>query len=135
MAKAVTAQIVLSSVTDHFDTARRAKCHVLLRLPSELDLVHDLVYIEVMEINVHEAKTNFSKLLKRVEAGEEVTIARAGVPVAKLVPAQPKRERRKLGIDEGKIYIAPDFDAPLPDEVLAGFYTEIETPKKARRKR
>lgn len=101
----------------------------------ELDLVHDLVYIEVMEINVHEAKTNFSKLLKRVEAGEEVTIARAGVPVAKLVPAQPKRGKRKLGIDEGKIYIAPDFDAPLPDEVLAGFYAEIEAPKKARRKR
>jgi prevent-host-death family protein len=88
-----------------------------------------------MKVNVHEAKTNFSKLLQRVAAGEEITIARAGVPVAKLVPAQPRREKRKLGIDEGKIYIAEDFDAPLPDEILAGFYAKIETPKKARKKR
>jgi prevent-host-death family protein len=88
-----------------------------------------------MEVNIHEAKTNFSKLLQRVAAGEEIIIAKAGVPVARLVPAGPKKEKRKLGIDEGKIYIADDFDAPLPDEILAGFYAEIETPKKARKKR
>jgi prevent-host-death family protein len=88
-----------------------------------------------MEVNIHEAKTNFSKLLQRVAAGEEITIARAGVPVAKLVPAEPKREKRKLGIDEGRIHIADDFDAPLPDEILAGFYGEDDTPKKAKKKR
>ena len=88
-----------------------------------------------MVVNIHEAKTHFSKLLQRVAAGEEITIARAGVPVARLVPAQPKTEKRKLGIDEGRIHIADDFDAPLPADVLASFYSEIETPKKTRRKR
>jgi prevent-host-death family protein len=88
-----------------------------------------------MEVNVHEAKTNFSKLLQRVAAGEEITIAKAGVPVAKLVPVEPKKGKRKLGIDEGRIYIADDFDAPLPDEILAGFYGEDAPPKKAKKKR
>lgn len=88
-----------------------------------------------MEVNIHEAKTNFSKLLQRVAAGEEITIARAGVPVAKLVPIGPKKEKRKLGIDEGRIYIADDFDAPLPDDILASFYGEDDTPKKAKKKR
>jgi len=75
----------------------------------------------VMEVNVHEAKTHFSRLLQRVAAGEEITIAKAGVPVARLVPIEPKIARRELGIDRGKIWIADDFDAPLPDDVLAGF--------------
>lgn len=88
-----------------------------------------------MEVNVHEAKTNFSKLLQRVAAGEEIIIAKAGVPVAKLVAVEPKKGKRKLGIDEGRIFIADDFDAPLPDHILAGFLGEDETPKKARRKR
>ncbi len=88
-----------------------------------------------MKINVHEAKTNFSKLLQRVAAGEEITIAKAGIPVAKLVPVQPATQKRKLGIDEGKIYIADDFDAPLPDDILAAFLGEDEPPKKARKKR
>jgi prevent-host-death family protein len=86
-----------------------------------------------MEINVHEAKTNFSRLLQRVEAGEEITIARAGVPVARLVPIEPKMAKRKLGIDRGRIWIADDFDAPLPDDILAGFLgTEVnrKTPRK-----
>jgi prevent-host-death family protein len=87
-----------------------------------------------MEINVHEAKTNFSRLLQRVAAGEEITIARAGVPVARLVPIEPKVARRKLGIDRGRIWIADDFDAPLPDEVLAGFLGADTTRKKSRKK-
>jgi prevent-host-death family protein len=88
-----------------------------------------------MEINVHEAKTNFSKLLRRVAAGEEITIARAGVPVARLVPVEPAKRERKLGIDQGKIFIAEDFDAPLPDDILAGFLGEEPPRKKARRGR
>jgi prevent-host-death family protein len=88
-----------------------------------------------MEVNVHEAKTHFSKLLQRVAGGEEITIAKAGVPVARLVPFSPKQGKRKLGIDEGRIYIANDFDAPLPDDILAGFLGEDEAPKKARKKR
>jgi prevent-host-death family protein len=72
-------------------------------------------------VNVHEAKTHFSKLLERVAAGEEVTIAKAGKPVARLVPVEAPR-KRPLGMDAGKdFYIADDFDAPLPDDILADF--------------
>ena len=71
-------------------------------------------------INVHEAKTHFSRLLERVASGEELTIAKAGKPVAKLVPIR-KPGKRILGSDRGDVFIAEDFDAPLPDDVLADF--------------
>ena len=71
-------------------------------------------------VNVHEAKTHLSKLLERVEAGEEVVIARAGRPVARLIPFARAR-KRTLGLDAGRGFIAPDFDAPLPDDVIADF--------------
>lgn len=71
-------------------------------------------------VNVHEAKTHLSKLLERVEAGEEVIIARAGQPVARLI-AFARPGKRALGLDAGQGFIAPDFDAPLPDEVIADF--------------
>jgi prevent-host-death family protein len=67
-----------------------------------------------MEVNIHEAKTHLSRLLQRVAAGEEVTIARAGVPVAKLIAAGPQGKLRPMGMDRGKIWIAEDFDAPDP---------------------
>jgi prevent-host-death family protein len=72
------------------------------------------------EVNVHEAKTQFSRLLKRVAAGEEITIARAGIPVARLVPISPAPQRL-LGLDEGLFEVPEDFDAPLADEFLADF--------------
>ena len=75
-----------------------------------------------MEVNIHQAKTHFSRLLQRVAAGEEITIARAGVPVARLVAVEPKSKRRSLGMDRGRIWIADDFDAPLPDYLLKEFY-------------
>lgn len=71
--------------------------------------------------NVHEAKTNLSRLLARVAAGEEVVIAKAGVPVARLVPARPVVEERPLGFEKGRVVIADDFDAPLPEDVLRTF--------------
>jgi prevent-host-death family protein len=71
-------------------------------------------------LNVHEAKTHLSKLLERVEAGEEIIIARAGRPVARLIPFA-QRGKRTLGLDRGTGFIAPDFDAPLPDGLLADF--------------
>jgi len=83
-----------------------------------------------MEINVHEAKTHFSKLLQRVAAGEEIIIARAGVPVAKLVPIEQRHAKRKLGLYSGEIWIADDFDAPLPDDIMAGFLGEEPKPTK-----
>jgi prevent-host-death family protein len=71
-------------------------------------------------VNVHEAKTHLSKLLARVEAGEELIIARAGQPVARLIPfARPGK--RALGLDAGRGFIAADFDAPLPEDVIADF--------------
>jgi prevent-host-death family protein len=74
-------------------------------------------------INVHEAKTHLlSRLLESVEQGEEVIIARAGKPIAKLVPLTP--QRRQPGGLKGKIRIHPDFDAPLPDEVDSAFRGE-----------
>lgn len=76
-------------------------------------------------INVHEAKTQLSKLLARVEAGEEIVLARAGKPVAKLVPyVAPEAEPRKLGVLAGQIWIADDFDDPLPWEIQRYFEGE-----------
>ncbi|HUF92576.1 MAG TPA: type II toxin-antitoxin system Phd/YefM family antitoxin [Candidatus Limnocylindria bacterium] len=72
-------------------------------------------------VNVHEAKTHLSRLLVQVAAGEEIVIAKAGTPVARLVPIAAHQPRRVLGFDEGRVVIGDDFDAPLPDEVLAGF--------------
>ncbi len=80
-----------------------------------------------MEVNIHEAKTQLSKLLRKVAEGEEITIARAGVPVAKLVAVPSANRLRPLGALEGQIYIADDFDAPLPDDLLALFYGEERT--------
>lgn len=74
------------------------------------------------QVNVHEAKTHLSKLLERVESGEEIVIARAGKPVAKLVKHQPEhREPRKPGALKGKIVIHDNFDDPLPDDILRDF--------------
>ena len=73
------------------------------------------------QVNVHDAKTHLSRLLLRVEAGEEIVISRAGRPVARLVAARRPRGRREPGRFVGKGRIADDFNAPLPPEVLAGF--------------
>ncbi len=67
--------------------------------------------------NIHEAKTGFSALIKDVQAGEEVVIAKAGVPVARLVPMTADSNKRELGYDEGLPFrIAPDFDEFIPEE-------------------
>lgn len=65
-------------------------------------------------MNVHEAKTHLSKILEEVERGEEVIIARAGTPVAKVVPIEPEPPRRTLGQLKGQIRVSDDFDEPLP---------------------
>lgn len=75
----------------------------------------------MIQVNIHEAKTQLSKLLERVEQGEEVVIARAGVPIARLVATAHAGEKRVLGRDRGLFTVPDDFDEPLPDEVLAGF--------------
>ena len=74
--------------------------------------------------NVHDAKTHLSRLLDRVAQGEEVIIAKSGRPVAKLV--RVTAEPRKPGRLKGRIRVSPDFDEPLPDEILAAFRGEDE---------
>ena len=101
-----------------------------------IDLVHNLVYnnrqrirkisavktnIMPTTVNIHEAKTHLSKLLHRVMAGEEIIIAKAGQPVARLIPFAQEPERRTPGSARGKISMADDFDAPLPNEILDAF--------------
>jgi prevent-host-death family protein len=72
-------------------------------------------------VNVHEAKTNLSRLLSRVEAGEEIVIARSGRPVARLIPFDTTDRKRVFGADRGRLWIAPDFDAPLPEDLRRAF--------------
>ena len=87
------------------------------RLAIIINLVH---YIQAMEtINIHEAKTQLSRLLSRVELGEEIIISNRGVPVTKLVPlAQPKSRRQSLGQDRGLFTVPADFNE-LPEDLLA----------------
>lgn len=71
-------------------------------------------------VGVHEAKTQLSRLLDRVQGGEEVVITRRGQVIARLVPPQ-QAERRTFGVDVGVFTVPDDFDAPLPDELVAKF--------------
>jgi prevent-host-death family protein len=71
-------------------------------------------------VNIHEAKTHFSRLLARVAKGDDVVIAKAGKPVARLVPFS-NPANRTLGRDAGRVTIAADFDAALPDDMIADF--------------
>jgi prevent-host-death family protein len=72
-------------------------------------------------INIHEAKTQLSKLIEAVEAGEEVIIARAGKPVARLVPFKPVKPVRKPGLMKGEFEVPDSFFDPLPDDILEYF--------------
>jgi len=75
-------------------------------------------------VNVHEAKTHLSKILDRVSAGEEIIIAKAGKPVARLVPLKAEGKPRVPGTYAGRIQISDDFGAPLPDDVIDDFEGE-----------
>ena len=74
------------------------------------------------KVNVHQAKTQLSKLLEKVEAGEDVVIARAGVPVARLVAVGPQGGKRRFGQDRGRFEVPEEFDEPLPRSLLALFH-------------
>jgi prevent-host-death family protein len=69
-----------------------------------------------MDVNIHEAKTHLSRLLERVAMGEEVIIAKAGIPVAKLVPVRISK-KRSLGSAKGEFTVPDDFNDPLPKEI------------------
>ncbi|MDF5720768.1 MAG: type II toxin-antitoxin system Phd/YefM family antitoxin [Rhizonema sp. PD37] len=73
-------------------------------------------------VNIHDCKTNLSRLLSRVQLGEEIIISNRGVPIAKLVPYQSSSHRRSsLGQDRGRFVVPEDFNTPLPEEILAAF--------------
>jgi prevent-host-death family protein len=77
--------------------------------------------VRAKTVNIHEAKTRLSQLIERVEAGEEVVIARAGRPVARLSPLVRPQTPRRLGRLDDRLQIPDDFNRPLPDEVLRSF--------------
>ncbi len=70
-------------------------------------------------VNIHEAKTHLSRLIERVEAGEELVIARGGKPVARLVPLDRRTRPRPLGTLRGKVWLAPDWDSPETNADIA----------------
>jgi prevent-host-death family protein len=74
-------------------------------------------------VNIHAAKTHLSRLVDEAAAGDEIVIARAGKPVARLVPliTVTQKPKRLLGLMAGQMQISADFDAPLPDDVLDAF--------------
>ena len=74
-------------------------------------------------VNIHVAKTHLSRLVDQAAAGEEIVIARAGRPVARLVPlaTTESRARRRLGVLAGQLRVPADFDAPLSEDILASF--------------
>ena len=81
-------------------------------------------------INIHEAKTHLSRLVEEASEGEEIVIAKAGKPVARLVPVNRTSSRRRLGLLAGKLVVPSDFDAPLPEEVTAMFVAGHRAPSR-----
>jgi prevent-host-death family protein len=92
-----------------------------------IDLVYNLVYYifrraaSMGKINVHDAKTHFSRILNRVQSGEEIIIAKAGKPVARIVPFTQKPGKRTPGSAKGRVAISKGFFAPLPNKILEEF--------------
>lgn len=78
------------------------------------------------QVNLHFAKTHLSRLIQQALSGEEIILARAGTPLVRLVPVDGPAPERTLGLDAGKVILADDFNAPLP-EFEAAFYGEDES--------
>jgi prevent-host-death family protein len=72
-------------------------------------------------VNIYEAKAKLSKLVDLASQGEDIIIARNGKPAARLTMLKPEKLPVRFGLLKGEIWIADDFDAPLPDDILAGF--------------
>src|SRR6266850_8207123 len=87
----------------------------------------------MIKLNVLEAKKRFSRFLRRVAAGEEITIANRGVPVARLIPVTAEETTRKLGLFRGQMTIPEDFDAPLPEDILDAFGGKVPRTKTKRK--
>ena len=75
----------------------------------------------VVQVNIHEAKTHLSRLLVQAGEGEEIIIAKAGKPIARLVPITERVSLRQSGSAKGQVVVAADFNAPLPEPILEEF--------------
>jgi prevent-host-death family protein len=75
-----------------------------------------------MNVNIHQAKTHLSKLLERVTLGEEVVIAKAGRPIARIVPFRKEKRKRLIGAAKGKFTVPNDIEAPLPKRIIDSFW-------------
>jgi prevent-host-death family protein len=75
----------------------------------------------VTQVNLYDAKTQLSRLVERAAAGEEIVIAKGGRPLARLVPLAQRTAPRELGFLAGRVRVAPDFDAPLPEDLATAF--------------
>lgn len=75
-------------------------------------------------VNIYDAKTSLSQLVERASAGEEIIIAKAGKPMARLAPLRPNRTPKLIGALKGQIEIGPEFDDPLPEDIMAAFRGE-----------
>lgn len=123
------------NLQNHYDTerARDALTDILSRIPRcerwvaqstkpKPSLVQNLARpLMIQQINIHEAKTQLSRLIERSLSGEEFIIAKAGKPVARLTPIKPARQPRRLGLLDGELQIPDDFNAPLPETLLSAF--------------
>lgn len=88
-----------------------------------LDLVHYLIYFLVMnKVNIHDAKTNFSRYLAEVEKGETLIVCRRNIPIAEIRPLRKEgKKKRPIGLAKGEFEVPPEFFDPLPDDMLAAF--------------
>ncbi len=75
----------------------------------------------MITVNIHDAKTHFSRILSRVESVEEIIIAKGGTPVARIVPLKHKIDKRSPGTAKGRITLSKDFFEPLPEDILKEF--------------
>lgn len=75
----------------------------------------------MIKVNIHEAKTHFSQLLNRVGSGEDVVIAKAGKPIARIVPIKKEVRKRNIGSAKGRVIVEDSFFEPLPDNILSEF--------------
>jgi prevent-host-death family protein len=101
----------MDGFSDVLDVKRR-RAHILTNVGQEAAMD---------TINLYEAKTKLSELVERAAAGEEIIIAKAGRPLARLVPLAKRTTPRPLGLLAGQVWIGPDFDDPLPDEIMRHF--------------
>ncbi|MBW8003865.1 MAG: type II toxin-antitoxin system Phd/YefM family antitoxin [Planctomycetes bacterium] len=76
----------------------------------------------MIALNISEIQSQFPNILNKVEAGEEIILEKEGKPIAKIVPLAPKRGKRILGQEKGRVWMSDDFNDPLPEDILKEFY-------------